>query len=456
MAATTDRPSTVRFLLLLARDTALFLNGYTIGVIGGVITLTTREYHGNDFGMPYYSELLASAVLAGTVCGMLLCGWTLNVYSIWASDKSPSLNGGELVRILCFIRFILGICVGAGHSSGSAFPFERWVKQDGIFGSTQHWWFVLGTKTMIDTGFVVATSVPLVLHWIYGEWHHLTICNVSLGLGAVPAFVLLWELVVLLWAFEDQSVPESKPLSSFYIPYWFTLRQYWKSVLGLSLAWFIYDFIMYPFGIYSSMIINNITGGSLPLSIVLGWSVVIVSFYIPGTLLGTFLTDYLGLKTAMIVGLLLQATVGFTMGIMCIPLADHIATFSVGYGIFLCLGEVGCGSCLRLLAAKTAPAAIDGQIYIIAATVGKVGAFIGTWVFPQVINVFGGSKTVRGNTGPFWIGSGLAILSAVLTSFLVKPFTHDALEAEDKAYMEENGIDVGRMGIKKVPEKDDV
>lgn len=280
MAATTDRPSTVRFLLLLARDTALFLNGYTIGVIGGVITLTTREYHGNDFGMPYYSELLASAVLAGTVCGMLLCGWTLNgiqsgmilspfpiilicsVYSIWASDKSPSLNGGELVRILCFIRFILGICVGAGHSSGSAFPFERWVKQDGIFGSTQHWWFVLGTKTMIDTGFVVATSVPLVLHWIYGEWHHLTICNVSLGLGAVPAFVLLWELVVLLWAFEDQSVPESKPLSSFYIPYWFTLRQYWKSVLGLSLAWFIYDFIMYPVR-QPSYVNVSLTGNSL-------------------------------------------------------------------------------------------------------------------------------------------------------------------------------------------------
>ncbi|KAI6135978.1 major facilitator superfamily domain-containing protein [Pisolithus sp. B1] len=427
--------------------------------------------------MQYYSELLASAALAGAVFGMLLCGWILNgvqsgmilspfpiiliclVYSIWASLESPRLNAGELVRILCVVRFILGICVGAGHSCGSAFPFERWVKQDGIVESTQRRWFVLGTKTMIDTGFVVATSVPLVLCWIYGEWHHLTICNVSLGLSAVPAFVLLWELVMLICTFEDQSMPEPKPLGSLYIPYQFTLRRYWKSVLGLSLAWFIYDFIMYPFGIYSSMIINNITGGSSSLSVVLGWSVVIISFYIPGTLLGTFLIDYLGLKTAMIVGLLLQATVGFTMGIMCIPLADHIATFSVGYGIFLCLGEVGCGSCLRLLAAKSAPAGIDGQIYVIAATVGKVGAFIGTWVFPQVIDVFGGSKTVKGNSGPFWIGSGLAILSAALTSFLVKPFTHNALEAEGKAvqqYMEENGIDVNRMGIQKVAEKDDV
>ncbi|KAI6097154.1 metabolite transporter [Pisolithus sp. B1] len=481
MAVTTDQLSTARFLMKLTRGTALFLNGYIIGVIGAVITLMAREYRGNEFETQYFNELLASAALAGTVSGMLLCGWIFNgiqsgitlspfpviliclVYCIWASHESPRLSVNELVCALFFARFALGICVGAGHSCGAAFPFDRWVKQDVIVESTQHRWFVLGTKTMIDAGFVVATSVPLALCWIYGERHNFTICNVSLGLSAVPAFVLLWELVMLPCALQGQSIPAPEPLSSLYIPYQFTLRRYWKSVLGMSLTW-------YPFGIYSSMIINNITGGSSSLPIVLGWSVVIISFYIPGTLLGTFLIDYLGLKTAMfcqIVGLLLQAAVGFTMGIMYIPLADNIAAFAVGYGIFLCLGEVSCGSCLRLLAAKTAPVAIDEQIYVIAATVGKVGAFVGTWVFPQVINIFGGSKTAKGNASPFWIGGGLAILSVVLTFFLVKPLTHDALKAEDKAvnipripslclHMEENGMNVIRMGIRKLPEKDEV
>ncbi|KAI6115667.1 hypothetical protein EDD16DRAFT_1593841 [Pisolithus croceorrhizus] len=91
---------------------------------------------------------------------------------------------------------------------------------------------------------------------------------------------------------------------------------------------------VHSFGIYSSTVINNITGGSSPLSIVLGWSVVINAFYIPGTLLGTFLIDYLGLRTTMvyvvhttklvciwilfcqIVGLLLQAATGFAMSTM--------------------------------------------------------------------------------------------------------------------------------------------
>ncbi|KAI6099261.1 hypothetical protein EDD16DRAFT_1497785, partial [Pisolithus croceorrhizus] len=329
--------------------------------------------------------------------------------------------------------FALGVCNGGEHSCGGAFQFEQWMKHDGIVQSVKHQWFVPGTKTMIDTGFVVAASVPLVLYWIYGEGHHLTICNVSLGLCAVPAFVLFWESFLLCCVFMYEPIPKPEPLSALHIPYQFTLRRYWKNILELSLAWFMYDFIMYvDFGIYSSMVINNITGGSSSLPVVLGWSVVIISFCIPGTLLGTFLIDYLGPKTAMIVGLLLQAAVGFTMGIMYSPLTDHIAAFSF-VGQFMYCHEIGCGSCLHLLAAKTVPVGLDEQVYIIAATIGKVGAFIGTWVFPQVINVLGGSTTAKGNTGPFWIGGGLAIVNAVLTFFLVKPFINDAMIAEDKA-----------------------
>lgn len=52
MAVTADKLSTT------SCKSPLFLNGYTIGVIGPVITLLTREYHGNELGTQYYSELL--------------------------------------------------------------------------------------------------------------------------------------------------------------------------------------------------------------------------------------------------------------------------------------------------------------------------------------------------------------------------------------------------------------
>jgi hypothetical protein len=66
-----------------------------------------------------------------------------------------------------------------------------------------------------------------------------------------------------------------------------------------------------------------------------------------------------------------------------------------------------------------------------------------------MIKAFGGSKTARGNTGPFWVGSGLAIFSALVVLFLVKPLSHDGMVAEDAAfrkYLEEHGFDTSAMG----------
>jgi hypothetical protein len=105
----------------------------------------------------------------------------------------------------------------------------------------------------------------------------------------------------------------------------------------------------------------------------------------------------------------------------CRLVPNHIAGFAILYGIFLSFGvslptilacarpdhaqELGPGSkllgiyspsradspdCLGLLASKAiGPTAARGQLYGIAAAVGKVGAFIGTYTFPQIIESLG-------------------------------------------------------------------
>jgi hypothetical protein len=59
---------------------------------------------------------------------------------------------------------------------------------------------------------------------------------------------------------------------------------YRRSLLGLSIAWFIYDFITYPFGLFSSVIVDTITGSSTKLTTVLAWNLVINAFYLPGAM----------------------------------------------------------------------------------------------------------------------------------------------------------------------------
>ena len=125
-----------------------------------------------------------------------------------------------------------------------------------------------------------------------------------------------------------------------------------------------------------------------------------------------------------------------------------------------------------MLAAKSGPTAVRGQYYGIAAAVGKVGAFVGTWAFPPMIDglsrpskynrirrltlvsasfhqAFGGKDSTRGNTGPFWVGSGLAIFSALITFFFIRPLSADGMAKEDRefrAYLEAQGWDTSQMG----------
>jgi MFS family permease len=448
--------------LIFACGTALFSDGYANGVIGNVNTILGRVYGAKVLDQHNYKVLINSMGFAGMVVGMLLFGYlsdkigrkfgmmtAISIIALFSGLSAASKGAHGSVHgtfsMLIAMRFLLGIGLGAEYPSGSVSASEQ-SEESSISKNAQHRWFALATNTMIDLGFVFSAFVPLVLYWIFGPNHLRAVWRLSLGLGIVPA------LLVFLWRLNmDEPVRFRKDsMKRARIPYLLVLRKYGVSMVALATSWFIYDFIVYPFGLYSSVIVNNVTGGSSALSVVLGWNVVINLFYMPGTVIGAFIIDYLGPKYTMIFGLLCQALIGFIMSGLYKHLANNIAAFAVVYGIFLTFGELGPGNCLGLLASKTGPTAVRGQYYGIVAAIGKIGAFIGTWAFPPMINAFGGPDSARGNTGPFWVGSGLAILSALIVFFFIDPIKHDGMEEEDRKfreYLEAHGYDTSQIGL---------
>ncbi|KAJ3716103.1 putative metabolite transporter [Lentinula raphanica] len=447
--------------LIFACGTALFSDGYANGVISEVNTLLKRVY-GDEVTNNNYPTIVSSVLFAGTVVGMLIFGYLSDKMGrkfgmmtatgivaffslLSAASEGAHHSVGGTLAMLSACRFLLGIGVGAEYPCGSVSASEQ-TEQKSISKNAQHRWFALATNSMIDTGFVISAFVPLVLYWIFGPNHLRAVWRMSLGLGFIPAMlVFLWRL--------NMDEPESYKKSSMKnvkIPYMLVLRRYWPSLVAISATWFIYDFITYPFGIYSSTVVDNITGGSDAIPVVFGWNIIINLFYIPGTIGGAFVVDYLGPKYCMITGLMSQAVIGFIMSGLYEKLTSHVAAFAVVYGIFLSFGELGPGNCLGLLASKTSPTAVRGQFYGIAAAIGKIGAFVGTWAFPPMIEAFGGDKSVRGNTGPFWVGSGLAVFSALITLCFIRPLTHDGMAEEDekfRQYLEAHGFDTSTMGL---------
>ncbi|KAG1902486.1 major facilitator superfamily domain-containing protein [Suillus fuscotomentosus] len=424
--------------LIFACGTALFSDGYANNVIGPVNTLLKRIYGtGSDGITTNYSTTLSSVAFAGTVVGMFTFGYlsdkagrkfgmmsatgivaVFSGLSSASSGANNSLDGMLAMLIAC--RFLLGIGIGAEYPCGSVSASEQ-SEEEGIAKNSQHQWLY----TMIDFGFVIGAFVPL-----------------------VPATgVFLWRLRM-----EEPNRYKRDSMKHVRIPYRLVIKRYWRGLLGISLAWFIYDFITYVNDRFQCTLTIHL------LTVVFGWSVVINLFYIPGTVIGAFFVDLMGPKAIMITGLLAQAVIGFIMSGLYTQLSQHVAAFAVVYGIFLSFGEFGAwklrnhSPSFELCLPSPGPTAVRGQYYGVAAATGKIGAFIGTWVFPVMINDFGGSGSAKGNTGPFFVASGLAILSAIIVYFLVTPLDHDGMKEEDakfREYLEAHGFDTSRMGLPK-------
>jgi len=132
--------------------------------------------------------------------------------------------------------------------------------------------------------------------------------------------------------------------------------------------------------------------------------------------------------------------------ILAVP--KNIGGFCVLYGIFLSLGELGPGDNIGLVASKTSATPFRGKYYAVAAAFGKIGAFIGTYLYPLLV-ADAGSDTVKGNQYPFWVAGSLCVLSAFLAFFCLPEIGQDTIDFEDarfRTYLAENGYDTSRMG----------
>ncbi|KAJ7850281.1 MFS Git1p-related glycerophosphoinositol and glycerophosphocholine permease [Mycena olivaceomarginata] len=447
--------------LIFACGTTLFSAGYSNGVIGSVNTLLHRIYDAEQFPNNY-SITVNGIAFAGNIVGMLVFGWisdkigrkfgmmsAAGIVAFFAALSSASSGANHSVRgllaMLIICRFFLGIGIGAGYPCGSVSCAEQ-TEGPAIARNAQHRWLALATNNMIDSALCVSALVPLVLFWICGPNHLFLVWRLSLGLGFFPALTtLIWR-----WNTEEPDMYKKNSMKTIKIPYWLVFKRYGVQLAAVSFTWFLYDFIKYPFGIYSSTIINTVTGNSESLTVVFGWNTVINLFYMPGAIVGAFCLDHMGPKWSMISGLLVQAAIGLVMSGFYNQLKRHIPAFAVLYGVFLCFGEFGPGNNTILLASKSSPTAVRGQFYGVAAAVGKVGALVGLLTFQPMMDAFGKHDPTLGNTGPFWLASGLAVLSALVTYFFISPLDHDSMAKEDAAfreYLEAKGFDTSGMGF---------
>lgn len=439
---------------IITTGAGLFSDGYINNSISTVSTCLSLLY-GKEYSESHAIRNISSIVFAGTVCGMLIFGYLADHHSrkfsmllgtsmlilftilcagAWGKGTTNTHAGGLFAALTAY-RFFLGIAIGSEYSSSSPAAAEA---SNLLPRGKCNRYFIWFTNTMIDFGFVIGAFVPLVLLWICGS-HHLTpVWRITIGLGAIPPCSLF---VLRLFYKEGKKFRETRFNRK--VPVWRIIKFYWFRVAIVSIIWFLYDFSSYAFGTYSSIIIGLVLPKDAPLYKNFGWNVVFNLFYMPGSIVGALLSDYFGPRLVISVGLIVQAAIGFALAGSLDHLKRHIVGFVFMYGVFITLGELSAGNNMGVVASKVNATPVRATLYGVAAMIGKVGAFVGTYVFPSLIKNHGLSS-------PYYVSSALCCFSALLAFLFLPDLDQDAMKREDDKFMEylaSTGYDLSTMGI---------
>ncbi|EED13684.1 metabolite transport protein, putative [Talaromyces stipitatus ATCC 10500] len=100
----------------------------------------------------------------------------------------------------------------------------------------------VSTNLAIVAGFTFSSIVPLIVIAAYNNKASDEIWRICFGIGIIfPLTIFFFRMRLLNSTLYTKHAIQHKVL------YILALRNYWRLLLGGSMAWFLYDFVVYPF-----------------------------------------------------------------------------------------------------------------------------------------------------------------------------------------------------------------
>ncbi|CAL1695353.1 unnamed protein product [Somion occarium] len=357
------------------------------------------------------NSLLVGAIIGqivvGLVCDRLgrkvaLVGTTLLI--VIGATLGTAAHGAHgsvqgLFWFLTFARGITGIGVGgeypASSTSASEAANEKMIKHRGPV-------FIMVTNFVLSFGGPLAVSVFLIVISAAGEDHLPTVWRVCFGIGIIL------------------------PLTVFYFR--MLIKRYWKPLIGTCGAWFLYDFVTFPNGVFSGTIISSVISDG-DIKSTAEWQLLLGAIALPGVFVGALLCNPLGRRNTMILGFSGYLVFGLIIGIAYDKITKIIPLFVIFYGLMQSFGNLGPGDMLGLVSAESYATPIRGTCYGLSAAIGKTGAAVGTQAFTPIQNNLGKKWT-------FIIAAICGVTGILVTYFFVPDMTGVDLADEDRKFMQ--------------------
>ncbi|KAJ8292394.1 Glycerophosphoinositol permease 1 [Rhodotorula toruloides] len=292
--------------------------------------MLTNVLFAQIYGKAYSSSIstrLSNSLTVGTILGQvsigIVCdllgrkhGIVISTFCIVAGiiivTASHGAHGALGGFFWCFTigRGLTGIGVGGEYPSSSASAAEaaneKMVKSRGPV-------FIFVTNLVLSCGTIFACILYLIVFEAAGGLNANlnTVWRTVFGISMVPPLaVFIFRMRMLnSQLYRKNAIQQGVPLL-------LTLKYYWRSLIGTCVAWFLYDFVTFPNGVFSGTIISSIVhakGKSL-FRHTAEWQLLLGTIALPGVFVGAWLVNRIGRRNTMMLGFSGYLLIGLIVG----------------------------------------------------------------------------------------------------------------------------------------------
>jgi MFS transporter, PHS family, inorganic phosphate transporter len=433
-----DEASLSKFHLraVLVSGMGFFTDAYDLFIIGIASTLIAAQWNLSKGEL----SLLNSTMLAAAFLGAFVFGRFADVlgrkrvYWIVAAIMVAGAIGSALspsLWVLIGFRFLLGFGVGGDYPVSAVLMSEYSNRKDrgklvGMVFSTQALGLIVGPLVALS---LLGAGASDNLAW-----------RLMLALGAVPAAAVIYlrrkmpespryqiqvqgqtrQAATEISAFTDGRVSgnghgngmgdlrHEMGLRAF-----LTNRVYLIMLAGTAGTWFLLDYAYYGNTISTQQILTLISPTASTMTKIAIQLAIFVVAALPGYILAIVKLDKIGHRKLQLVGFAMMALCFLIIAV--VPgMTTTVAPFLLVYGVSYFFTEFGPNMTTFVMPSELYPVTMRATGHGISAGIGKLGAFIGVFLFP----ILASSLSLRIT---LLITAGVAVLGLALTLVLPEP-----------------------------------
>lgn len=464
--------SSFHFKTVITAGMGFFTDAYDLFIVGVVSTILRNTWHISTLDVSLLSSTaLLAAALGAVIFGRIadrmgrkfIYGYELLVLAAGAIASALAPN----ILWLLLFRFILGLGIGGDYPVSATLISEYSNRYDRgklitLVFSTQALGLIIGP---LLTVLLLMSHVNQDLTW-----------RILLGVGAIPALATFWlrrqiaesprfalahgnkaeaeraiQMVVqgkqregkytglhrnitdglvekinpAIKITQDGDTIQVHPKQTVSVRTLLTTNRYFLWLIGAAGTWFLLDIAYYGTTVSTPLVVKLFSPHTTLSENMLYTLLIFVIAALPGYIVAALTIDRIGRKRLQWFGFLMMALSYGTLFVF--PAFTHIVwTFLLLYGLSYFFTEFGPNVTTFVLPAEIFPAAARTTAHGIAAATGKIGAFIGAFLFPLLLNnVTFGLPSVMG------IAALVALLGFALTFVLPEP-DHKSLETIER------------------------